>query len=146
MKIRLFHCGVLLATALLNSCSNESSKPGSISAEPSTESVQLDRTTLPIKEPSYAAITELDARKAKAPPRFEVKAPAKAPNVVVVLIDDIGFGSSSAFGRLFMKFDKKFQLSSKYHYSGDLLTKYYNKIKVLQLCSCYNFIVDHINY
>ena len=98
MKIRLFHCGVLLATALLNSCSNESSKPGSISAEPSTESVQLDRTTLPIKEPSYAAITELDARKAKAPPRFEVKAPAKAPNVVVVLIDDIGFGSSSAFG------------------------------------------------
>ena len=40
----------------------------------------------------------LDARNAKAPPRFEVKAPAKAPNVLIVLIDDMGFGQSSAFG------------------------------------------------
>ena len=30
--------------------------------------------------------------------RFEVKPPAKAPNVVVILIDDMGFGQSSAFG------------------------------------------------
>jgi arylsulfatase A-like enzyme len=58
----------------------------------------LDRTSLPIKEPSYASITELDARKATAPPRFEVKAPEKAPNVVIVLIDDQGFGASSTFG------------------------------------------------
>ena len=43
-------------------------------------------------------ITELDARNAKAPPRFEVKAPDGAPNVVIVLIDDIGFGHASAFG------------------------------------------------
>ncbi len=59
---------------------------------------KLDRSVLPIKEPIYPAITELDARKANAPARFEVKAPDKAPNVVVVLIDDIGFGHSSAFG------------------------------------------------
>jgi arylsulfatase len=59
---------------------------------------KLDRSVLPIKEPIYPAITELDARKATAPARFEVKAPDKAPNVVVVLIDDIGFGHSSAFG------------------------------------------------
>ncbi len=58
----------------------------------------LDRTVLPIPEPPVAPITEIDARKAKAPPRFEVKAPAGAPNVVIVLIDDIGFGHSSAFG------------------------------------------------
>ena len=58
----------------------------------------MDRSTLPIKESTYPAITELDARKAKAPARFEVTAPAKAPNVVIVLIDDIGFGHSSAFG------------------------------------------------
>ncbi len=58
----------------------------------------LDRTVLPIKEPAYASETELDARNAKAPARFEVRAPAKAPNVVIVLIDDIGFGHSSAFG------------------------------------------------
>jgi arylsulfatase len=51
-----------------------------------------DRTVLPIPEPRTPPITEQDARKAKAPPRFEVKAPATAPNVVIVLIDDIGFG------------------------------------------------------
>ena len=39
----------------------------------------LDRTVLPIPEPSYPPITELDVRNAKAPPRFEVKAPAGAP-------------------------------------------------------------------
>jgi arylsulfatase A-like enzyme len=58
----------------------------------------IDRTTLPIPDPLQAVITTLDARDAKAPPRFEVKAPAGAPNVVIVLIDDIGFGHSSAFG------------------------------------------------
>ncbi len=58
----------------------------------------LDRTVLPIAEPAVAPITTLDARKATAPPRFEVKAPQGAPNVVIVLIDDIGFGASSAFG------------------------------------------------
>ena len=58
----------------------------------------LDRTVLPIPEPKYPAIQELNARKAKAPPRFQVKAPEGAPNVVVVLIDDMGFGQPSAFG------------------------------------------------
>src|SRR6478672_4748190 len=63
-----------------------------------TDSSGIDRTVLPIKEPTYPESTVLDARDAKAPPRFEVKAPAKAPNVVIVLVDDIGFGASSAFG------------------------------------------------
>lgn len=58
----------------------------------------LDRTVLPIHEPAVPVIKELDARDATAPPRFEVKAPQGAPNVVIVLIDDIGFGASSAFG------------------------------------------------
>jgi arylsulfatase len=58
----------------------------------------LDRTVLPIPEPSYPPITELDVRNAKAPPRFEVKAPEGAPNVVIVLIDDMGFGTPGTFG------------------------------------------------
>jgi len=58
----------------------------------------LDRTVLPIKEPARQTYKELDARNAKAPPRWEVKAPQGAPNVVVVLIDDIGFGAASTFG------------------------------------------------
>ena len=57
-----------------------------------------DRTVLPIPEPQYPHSTILDARNETPPPRFEVKAPASAPNVVIILIDDMGFGQSSAFG------------------------------------------------
>jgi arylsulfatase A-like enzyme len=72
------------------------SGPNSAADDQGTSS--LDRTVLPIPEPKLAPITTLDARNAKAPPRFEVKAPTKAPNVLIVLIDDMGFGQSSAFG------------------------------------------------
>jgi arylsulfatase len=58
----------------------------------------LDRTKLPIAEPDYPRSNVLDARDTKPPPRFEVKAPAGAPNVLIVLVDDIGFGMPSAFG------------------------------------------------
>ena len=71
------------------------SAPGS---PPASGARQLDRTALPIPEPAPVSITEMDARNATAPPRFEVKAPQAAPNVVIVLIDDIGFGASAAFG------------------------------------------------
>jgi arylsulfatase len=64
----------------------------------SAPSDRLDRTVLPVPEPPIPTITEMDARKATPPPRFEVKAPKGAPNVVIVLLDDIGFGHSSAFG------------------------------------------------
>jgi len=60
--------------------------------------VPVDRTVLPIAEPRTPPITALDVRNAKAPPRFEVKAPAGAPNVVIVLLDDMGFGQPSTFG------------------------------------------------
>jgi arylsulfatase A-like enzyme len=60
--------------------------------------VALDRTVLPIREPNRPAYTELNARKATPPPRFEVKAPDGAPNVVIILIDDLGFGATSTFG------------------------------------------------
>jgi arylsulfatase len=72
----------------------------SIVAQPAAEPItgSLDRTVLPIPEPKRAPITTLDARNVKPPARFEVKPPAGAPNVLIVLIDDMGFGQSSAFG------------------------------------------------
>jgi arylsulfatase len=81
---------VLIAmAALLYSCT----QPGNEGTTPSgTASGELDRTVLPIKEPIRQTYKELDVRNAKAPARFEVKAPGKAPNVVIVLIDDQGFG------------------------------------------------------
>ncbi|MCB2188885.1 MAG: arylsulfatase [Deltaproteobacteria bacterium] len=58
----------------------------------------VDRTKLPIPAPKRPMYTELDASKAKPPQPFEVKAPAGAPNVVIILIDDLGFGAPDAFG------------------------------------------------
>jgi hypothetical protein len=57
-----------------------------------------DRTVLPIKEPLRETTDVIDVRKATAPPRFEVKAPDGAPNVLLVLLDDLGFAGTSAFG------------------------------------------------
>jgi arylsulfatase len=58
----------------------------------------VDRTQLPIPEPRLAPLTELDARTVAPPPPFRVTPPAGAPNVLLILIDDMGFGQSSAFG------------------------------------------------
>jgi arylsulfatase A-like enzyme len=59
---------------------------------------EMDRTALPIKEPVRQTSKELDVRNATAPPRFNVTAPKGAPNVIVVLIDDMGFGVTETFG------------------------------------------------
>ena len=78
--------GVLLATTTFSQSNAPAGQPA------------MDRTHLPVAEPTPPTYTELDARNAKPPPRFEVKAPAGAPNVVIVLIDDVGFGGPSTFG------------------------------------------------
>jgi arylsulfatase len=59
----------------------------------------LDRTVLPIQFPKPAAITEVYVKDVTSiPPRQEVKAPDGAPNVIIVLIDDLGFGATESFG------------------------------------------------
>ncbi|WNY26227.1 arylsulfatase [Methanolapillus millepedarum] len=58
-----------------------------------------DRTVLPIHEPKYKPIKAKYLEDApEAPPRFTVTPPKGAPNVLLVLLDDMGFGASSAFG------------------------------------------------
>jgi arylsulfatase len=58
----------------------------------------IDRSVLPITPPDQPPITEMDARNATKPTPFNVEAPKGAPNVVIVLIDDIGFGATTPFG------------------------------------------------
>ncbi|MDQ5888942.1 MAG: hypothetical protein QG667_2236, partial [Pseudomonadota bacterium] len=58
----------------------------------------MDRTALPIHPPKRPTYTELDVRNVQKPEYFEVKAPQDAPNVLIVLIDDMGFGIPSTFG------------------------------------------------
>ncbi len=58
----------------------------------------FNRTVLPMTPPEIPPYTQEDARDAKPPAPWEVKAPKGAPNVILVLVDDFGFGMSSAFG------------------------------------------------
>ena len=88
--------GVTLTILAMVGCGGKSRQERK--SQPAGVGAGLDRTVLPIAEPDYPRATELDARNAKAPPRFEVKAPQGAPNVIIFLIDDFGFGHASAFG------------------------------------------------
>jgi len=62
------------------------------------QAADLDRMSLPIPDPIYPASTIVDARDATPPAPFKVTAPEGAPNVVIVLLDDLGFGGPSTFG------------------------------------------------
>jgi arylsulfatase A-like enzyme len=59
-----------------------------------------ERSVLPIPDREYVGLTTYDAKDPDTsfPPIEPVRPPEGAPNVLIVLIDDAGFGSSSAFG------------------------------------------------
>jgi arylsulfatase A-like enzyme len=58
------------------------------------------RSTLPIPNLPHVGLTTYDAKDpdTKYPPIQDLRPPEGAPNVFVILIDDAGFGASSAFG------------------------------------------------
>lgn len=60
----------------------------------------LQRSALPIPDLQYTGTVTYDATDPDThyPPIRELRPPSGAPNVVIILIDDAGFGSSSAFG------------------------------------------------
>ena len=64
------------------------------------EPTSAERETLPIADRPYEGPVYEDAKDPQAtfPPIEPLRPPAGAPNVLIVLIDDAGFGSSSAFG------------------------------------------------
>src|SRR3954452_9885622 len=59
-----------------------------------------EREILPVPDITPPGLVTYDAKDPDTsfPPIEEVRPPAGAPNILVVLIDDAGFGSSSAFG------------------------------------------------
>jgi arylsulfatase A-like enzyme len=61
---------------------------------------EVSRTVLPIPDQPYAGLITYDAKDPDTsfPPIEPLRPPEGAPNVLVVLIDDCGFGASSAFG------------------------------------------------
>ena len=61
---------------------------------------RIMRNVLPIPDRPRTGLITYDARdpETKYPPIEQLRPPKGAPNVLVILIDDAGFGSSSAFG------------------------------------------------
>ena len=61
---------------------------------------KIQRTVLPIPDQPRKGLVTYDAKdpETKFPPITQLRPPKGAPNILIVLIDDAGFGSSSAFG------------------------------------------------
>jgi arylsulfatase A-like enzyme len=61
---------------------------------------QIARENLPIPDRPFEGTLPFDAKDPEAtfPPIEPLRPPAGAPNVLVILLDDVGFGASSAFG------------------------------------------------
>jgi len=60
----------------------------------------LPRHILPIPDKKHVGLTTYDAKDpdTKFPPIEPLRPPKGAPNVLIILLDDVGFGASSAFG------------------------------------------------
>ena len=64
------------------------------------QQAQVRRDILPIPDPRHVGLTTYDAKDPDTtyPPITTLRPPEGAPNVLIVLIDDVGFGAASAFG------------------------------------------------
>jgi arylsulfatase len=98
VKTRSKACLLLSLFPLVASFPRPASAQEAQRAQPPAPTFE-DREELPIKPPYMAPITTLDARDMAANPQvFQVTPPEGAPNVIVILIDDLGFGGTSQFG------------------------------------------------
>jgi arylsulfatase len=61
---------------------------------------EIHRSVLPIPDRDHVGLTTFDAKDPDTvfPPIEELRPPEGAPNVLVVLLDDVGFGATRAFG------------------------------------------------
>ncbi len=69
-------------------------------APAASEQALVRRDILPIPDVKHVGLTTYDAKDPNTtyPPIVPLRPPAGAPNVLIVLLDDVGFGASSAFG------------------------------------------------
>jgi hypothetical protein len=67
---------------------------------PKKADAKVERSILPIPDMPHVGLTTYDAKdpETKYPPIRDLRPPESAPNVLIILLDDVGFGASSAFG------------------------------------------------
>lgn len=98
MTKRQVVCSTIVIAGLVawNVYAQQPSDPGGHSGQVTNK----DRMHLPMPNTTPSGYIAYDARDpdSKFPPINQLRPPQGAPNVLIVLIDDAGFGSSSAFG------------------------------------------------
>lgn len=89
--MRQVFVGALLGTLLLG---------GGLLKSPELSAADPDRSVLPLPNTAQAGTIVFDAKSpdARFPQIPQIRPPEGAPNVLVVLLDDVGFGASTAFG------------------------------------------------
>ncbi|MFN8257071.1 MAG: arylsulfatase [Bacteroidales bacterium] len=90
IKTLLLIGGVVLIT----SC-NQQQNSQTASVDPSKG---FDRTILPILPHPFEGVVDTNAIQSKPDFPVEVSAPEGAPNVLLIMTDDVGYGASSTFG------------------------------------------------
>jgi hypothetical protein len=80
-------------------CGRQPRQPKLTSENPE-ERENFSRDILPIPDAKHVGLTTYGAKDpdTKYPPIRTLRPPKGAPNVLIVLLDDVGFGASSAFG------------------------------------------------
>lgn len=100
-RFAMVSCSLLLIH--LVGCNNPSGAPNGGKADTTNASVWdtaggFDRTVLPVAYPEFHG--KIDSNVATSQPDFPklIEAPEGAPNVLIILTDDVGFGASSTYG------------------------------------------------
>jgi arylsulfatase len=95
-SIALFFVFIVLVLA----CNEKSGSEVKSNSEPTASSSTggVDRTVLPFPDPEFHGKIDSNATQSQSDFPKETEAPQGAPNVVLILTDDVGFGASSVFG------------------------------------------------
>jgi arylsulfatase A-like enzyme len=96
--MKMKHHYLLMATVALLALSCQKPQESSPAPASTTSSDGFDRTVLPILPHPFAGKVDTNAMQSTPDFPVEVSAPKGAPNVIVILTDDVGYGASSTFG------------------------------------------------
>ncbi len=95
-RLRLVILCFSLPALLVVGCRQEDQKAAPAETTPSA--LTFDRTVLPILPHPFAGTVDTNASQSKPDFPVEISAPEGAPNVLIVLTDDVGYGAASTFG------------------------------------------------
>jgi arylsulfatase len=99
-RIRSIAVVALGAALALSTAGSATAQQSTDDRSSTTAADAKDRTHLPMPNTARPKLVTYDAKSpdTKNPPIEQLRPPQGAPNVLIVLIDDAGFGSSSTFG------------------------------------------------